>query len=216
MTALPIPFLIPALEPFAWDFDGFFAGISERILEMRQARSQLPLVPNGAILFGQESLPKMIDAPSIVIVPRGFSYRPARNTRANLTERAPHILWSQWMRLEVHCWGDEDPEHRSELYSFSTATDLSRQVLVALQGLNGGVPRVEIGGSDWVQLSDVNRRGRMLVMNVSIETFVTEDPPALVPFATATTPGVQAAIKMNLATQDGSSTVTEAAFVAPP
>ena len=213
---LPVPFPNPALEPFAWDFDGFFADISLRILEMRQARNQLPLVPDGAILFGQESLPKAVDAPSIVIVPRGYTYRPARNTRSNLTDFAPHILWSQWMRLEVHCWGDEDPEHRSELYSFSTATDLSRQVLVALQGLNGGVPRVEVGGAEWVQLSDVNRRGRKLVLTVSIETFVTEDPPALLPYATLTTPGVQTALKMNLVSGDGTSTTTEATFVAPP
>jgi hypothetical protein len=216
MSAFPIPFPSPSLPPFAWDFDNFFSAVSLRVAEMRQARNQLPLVPDGAILMGQESLSKMIDAPSIVVVPRGYSYRPARNTRQDQTSFSPHILWSQWMRLEAHCWGDEDPNQRSELYSFSTATDLSRQLLVALQGLNGGVPRVEISGAEWAQKSDVNRRGRMLVMSVSIETFVEDDPPILMPYATKATPGVQGEIVMNLTSPDGSQTTTEATFVAPP
>src|ERR1019366_3374339 len=122
--------------------------------------------PDNTILVGQESLPEHRDAPSIVIVPRGFKYAPARHTRDSFV---PQLLWSSWLELEVHCWGDDDPRRTMPLYSFSTATELARQVLVALQSVNGGGPRVRIHGAEFLPRPQKNRNRPTPVMMCSIE-----------------------------------------------
>ena len=211
-TPWPIPFPAPPAAPFDFDFQAFFGGVQAHVQRSRTQRQQPPLVPDNTILVGQETLPEHRDAPSIVIVPRGFKYAPARHTRDSFV---PQLLWSSWLELEVHCWGDDDPRRTMPLYSFSTATELARQVLVALQSVNGGVARVRIDESEFVQRTDTNRNGRTLVMMCSIEAFVAHDAPILVPLATSTTGGATMVITPNLTSPDGTSTISEGVFSVP-
>lgn len=212
MTAWPSLFPAPPMAPFDFDFQAFFDGVEARVQTSRRLRQQSPLVPDNAISVGQETLSELREAPSCNIVPRGFRYGPARHTRDSLV---PQALWAWWLRLEVHCWGDDDPAHVSQLYAFSSATDIARQVLVALQDVNGGAARVQIEGADFEQRTDTNRNGRMLVMNVSVEGFVAADPPILVPIATPTTPGAEFVITPMVVSPDGTSTISEGVFVVP-
>jgi len=173
------------------------------------------MVPGGGLLIGQENLSQQLSPPSVCMVPRGFEYQPSRNTRANTNMLAPQILWSAWMILELHCWGDPDPMSVDRNYGFSTSMDLARQCLVALQACNGGVPRVNIRGSEWVQKTDVMRMGRVLVMNVAIETWITDDPPILMPARTDTTDGVKATVTVDATSPDGSSSIQAEQFDVP-
>lgn len=211
-TPWPVPFPAPSAAQFDFDFDAFFAGVQDHIQTSRKVRRQPPLVPENTVVVGSETTSDLRDAPSIYVVPTGFKYRPARNTRDGFV---PALLWSWWLDLEAHCWGDDDPEGVRSLYGLSTATELGRQFLNALQHVNGGVSRVEVGGSEFIQRTDVNRNGRMLVLRASIEGFVAKDPPILVPLATSTTPGATFVITPNITSPDGTSTISEGVYVVP-
>jgi hypothetical protein len=209
----PWPNSYPYAQPgFDFNFDAFFAGVQASIQASRQSLNQAPLVPKGEILVGQEQLSEHYDAPAITVVPRGFRYVPARNFSQSLIVR--HI-WSWWLDLEVHCWGDDDPQGISQLYSFSSATELARQFLAALALAAGGPARVQPGSSEWVQHTDVNRRGRKLVCRPSFERHVNADAPLPLPLATSTTPGVTFSFAAQETSPDGSSTVTQAIFTVP-
>lgn len=212
---LPSLFPSPTLAPFAFDASAFFASVSARVADMRAQRAQPPLATDGQILIGQENLSQLTAAPGICLVPMGFEYKPSRNTRANVHALSPQILWSSWLLLSIHCWGDDDPKQVDPVYSFSSAIDLSRQALVSLQAANGGVPRVDIRGSEFVQKTDKNRMGRKLVLSVAIEVWVTDDPPIFMPPRTATTPGVHADVAIDVTSPDGSSTIQAVTFEVP-
>lgn len=212
-TVFPIPLPTPQLLPFEVDLDAFFLDVLSRVRSQRARRQQPPLVPDNQFLIGQESLSNYVSAPAIAIVPRGARFNEARYS---IDQDEPRLLLSQWIRLECHCWGHDDPAGLSQAYSFSTSLELFRQLYVALQAVQYGPAHVLVSSSEFVQKTDVNRQGRMFVANVDIETFLVVDPPLFVPVATSTTPGIQSLVTMDLTTSDGSSTVTEAQFVVPP
>jgi hypothetical protein len=211
-TPWPIPFPAPPPALFDFDFQAFFDGVERHVQTSRKIRQQAPLSPSNTISVGQETLSDLRDAPSINIVPRGFKYEGARDMRNGFV---PEILWSSWLQLECHCWGDDDASGVSQLNAFSSATELARQVLDALQRQNGGVARVRVEGAEFVQKTDTNRNGRMLVVRAAIETLLARDPPILVPLATATTPGAVISITPTLTSPDGTSTISEGVFVVP-
>ena len=211
-TPWPFPFPQPVPRAFDFDFDAFFAGVQAHVQESRAILGQSPLIPRGEILVGQEQLPQNFAPPVITVIPRGFRYVPARHFGANFV---PKPIWSWWLDLEVHCWGDDDPSGTSALYSFSSAAELARQFLTALALAAGGPARVQPGASEWVQLTDVNRLGRILVIRPSFERHVNLDPPILVPVATSTTGGAVIDITANLTSPDATSTISEAVFAVP-
>ena len=208
----PSPFPTPKLLPFEVDLGAFFGDVLLKVQEQRARRQQPPLVPNNQFLIGQETLPQLVSAPAIMIVPRGAKFNSARYTPDQIE---PRLLLSQWIMLECHCWGNDDPAGLSQVYSFSTALELFRQLYVAMQAVQYGPAHVRVESSEFVQRTDVNRQGRMFVASVALETFLVVDPPVFAPVATTTTPGIQASLTMDLTTADGSSMVTEATFVVP-
>jgi hypothetical protein len=205
--ATPIVFPPPTLPEFEVSFGRLFSEITAQVQYMRGRRQLVPLVPRNTILYGQEVLSELESAPSIAIVPRGFTYRHARET-ANETFD-PRRLFSQWMMLECHCWGDDNSANPADnLYAFSTATELARELLVAMCDNNFGPHAVDVTGSEFIQKTDVNRQGRVLVLHVELETFVVRDSPLLIPSVTTlVTVGAQGA--------DGTSTVAETTFTVP-
>jgi hypothetical protein len=194
------------------DLEQFFLTVQDHIQQSRTILGQSPLVPRGEILVGQEQLSQQWDAPNIIVVPKGFRYAPPRHFGKGFN---PKPLWSWWQDLEIHCWGDADPSGSSDIFSFSTATELSRQFLVALASAAGGPARVQPGGAEWGQKTDVNRQGRVLILRASFERHVNLDPPIEVPVAGSTTTGIVMSVIGELTSPDDSSTVTEATFTVP-
>lgn len=211
----PLPFPKPALLPFDFDFDEFFLAAQENVRQSRVYRNQPPLIPDQQILVGQEQLSKQLTPPTIVVVPRGVRYRSMRHIER--TSFTPELLWSAWIQIDAHCWGHEDPDQRSELYSFSTSLELMRQFLVSVQFVTGDVSRIEANGAEWVQDVDINRLGRHLVVSIGIEYSIAVDPPILASFVTGTKTGIQVSVTADLQTSldNPTSTVTEAVFVVP-
>ena len=211
-------YALPQLLPFEVDFETFLMSVETQVRSMRRARSLKPLVPD-ALLVGQESATRQVAPPSCCVVPTGYRYNSARlpdRDTVGYTQIEPKPVWSQWMQLDVICWGDDDPEKLSRTYSFSSATEIGREMLVALADNNYGPSSVRVQGAEWVQDTNQQRNGRKLLVRVEVETFVVRDPPAFVPIASPTTPGVQADVTMYLQTADSASTETEVVFLVPP
>jgi hypothetical protein len=212
----PIPFPRVLLPPFDFDFAAFFGQVQLSIRNSRRYRNQPPLVPNESLNIGQEHSADALSPPTIVVVPEGYSYRPARHDRDRLS---PQLQWSAWLSMRVECWGPEDPEGSDPLYSFSSTAELARQFLNGLiYAQKESRDSVQVEGSEWVQNVNLNRLGRKLVLRVSVQTYVAKDPPIFVPFQTPTTPGAVVDIVADLATpaaQSPASTLTEASFTVP-
>lgn len=197
--SLPAPWPIPTLDLFEIDFGALFASVESYVRESRSLRRQPPLT---SFLIGQESLPQWTSAPSIYIVPRGMRIKSVR--RNGVEDPPVNASYSQWLLLECHCWGDDDPMGQSQVYSFSTTSELARQLIMGFvdAAIGGQVARGEahtlVESSEFRQLTNVNRQGRTLVLNLAQETFIMRDPPVIVPVATATTPGVQASVTVSM------------------
>jgi hypothetical protein len=214
---LPNPYPLVPLPVFEVSFSGLFGPVQAQIQAMRQARQQPPLVPNGGLLYGQENEATLVSAPAILVVPTGFRIRTsADRNMPDVVE--PILLYSQWMVLRVWCWGDDDPNrvNPDPLYAFSTATELARQLIVALCDNQYGPAHVVVDRASWVQNTDVNRQGRVLELDVAVETFLVRDANIQMPVATNTTPGIQASVTVSGQSPDGSQTQAEATFVVPP
>ena len=52
------------------------------------------------------------------------------------------------MQLEISRWGDADPNKLNELYSFSTALELAREIIVSLCDTNYGPANVRVSNSE--------------------------------------------------------------------
>jgi hypothetical protein len=209
----PLPFPDPILPPADIDFAELFTSVSSAIQHMRTRRNLLPLVPNGVVQVGQETLSEEFDAPCIRVVPRGMRFQPGETRYGDFSRQ---FLQMQWIQCECHLWGDDDPKKIDPLYSFGSTVELLRELVVALASALGSITNLHVDGGRWEQKTDVNRSGRVFVADIALRYFILTDPPLLVPIATATKPGVQADVTANLQTADGSSTVTEAIFLAPP
>ena len=212
MIPWPYPFPQPKPRRFDFDFEAFFLTVQDHVQQSRAILGQSPLVPRGEILLGQEQLSQNWDAPNIVVIPRGFRYGPPRHFQDSFN---PKPFWSWWQELEVYCWGDPDPGGASDLYSFSSATELARQFLIGMTKASGGPARVQPESATWAQSTDVNRLGRVMILRVSFERHVNVDPPIEVPVASSTTTGIVASLTAQITSPDGTSTVTEALFTAP-
>lgn len=107
-------------------------------------------------------------------------------------------------------WGDPDSQGANPLLDINSTVELYREVLGSLYRTQGGAPNVRIGNCRWVQPTDDNRLGRLLVLDVGIGVDVTDEPYFMVPVAAApATPGVSVdiALSVEMDFPDGSSTV---------
>jgi hypothetical protein len=209
--ALPLPYESPPLVEV--DFDAFFLAVEHRITNSRIRCRQPPLVPDGRILVGQETLSKQISSPSIRVVPIDVRFTESDFIPDNIE---PRTLYSQWLRLEAHCWGYDSDDPSKPLWGFSSSLELARQFIVALCDSNLGPANVRVLGGEWVQRTDINRQGRVLVVTVEIETWLTRDPAVQLPAATSTTPGVQATVGVSIENPITGTPTSGASFVVPP
>jgi hypothetical protein len=205
----------PDQHAFDVDFDEVFAAISADIATVRKSRELPPLVPEGAILVGAEYSGQEQAPPRIVVIPTGARYAPARrvgkeNGTFGIGNANPPVFWLQWLTFRAECWGSDDPRGKigSSLYSFSSALELARELLGALTRQVGGVPNVQIDGAEFNQPRDINRFGRLYVVNFAIGTSVTDE-------RWTTAAPVTAGVTITATSPDGSSTQTEAQFTAP-
>lgn len=212
----PIPFPRPLLPAFDFDFAAFFGRVNLSIRNSRRLRNQVPLVPEEQIVVGQENAANAYSPPTIIVIPKGYTYRPARHDRDPMS---PELQWSAWLQVEAQLWGPEDPEGSDPLYSFSSTAELARQFLNGLvYAQKNSIDSVHVEGAEWVQNVNINRLGRKLVLQVDVQTYVAKDPPLFVPFETATTPGAVVDISAQISTppaQSPASAVTEAVFTVP-
>jgi hypothetical protein len=118
--------------------------------------------------------------------------------------------------FDAHIWGDVDPSGANPLYDFNTTLELYRELVGAFWRQLGGAPSLEHGESRWVQPTDDRRLGRMLVAPIAFFADLTDEPYVLLPYSTATSPGVQAHVTVEETSPDGSSTISVGPIIAPP
>jgi hypothetical protein len=114
--------------------------------------------------------------------------------------------------FRAHFWGDETPTPQSPpteqdlWYSFNSTIELEREFLGALMRNCGNDPAVKLHGADWVQPTNMQRLGRLLVLTFSIETPVTDEPWTILPFAQSTgSSGLGIQIDVAMSFPDGTS-----------
>jgi hypothetical protein len=126
------------------------------------------------------------------------------------------------MAFEAWCWGDEDPVGAppvgSQSYSYDSALELRRELLVALAQL-GGIPEVQPGRYRWDQPAQTNRLGRILVLEFSLWSPVNDTiigPYEVLPFATSSSSGVQINAEILATNPSGSSSLQVGYLLDPP
>lgn len=168
-----------------------FAETSARIAAIRLDASLPPLVPSGAILIGQEWLAFEHDAPRIVAVPTRTEYAGAipTNPPAVGQDAPPNAyVYTRYMDWDVHIWGEPDPTGADPTYDFDSTLELEREFLISMQAamtIPISVPR----SGEWRQPQDVQRRGRLLVLQLRIWTPVVAQPSTILPYSTTPNDG---------------------------
>jgi len=204
------------------DLVAIFTTIFADVMSTRASRGLPPLV---SAHLGQEQLQTEESPPRIVVVPTSTTYEYARIMGSQpptglITALNPRIFATRWMHFRAHIWGDESPSpstpptEQDLWYSFNTTIELEREFLGALMRNLGNVtnPRsgtnVRIGEGRWTQPTNMQRLGRLLVLEFSIGTAVTDEPWTVV------TP-TSIAVDTIAVFQDGTST-DQGTFVLPP
>lgn len=208
------------------DFAAIWGAIFSEIATVRAARS----LPVATLHLGQEWLQAEESPPRIVVVPMAFRYGPSRQLggaagpRNYFTQQSgnPRARWRRMMSFDAHFWGDPNPtpssppEENPDLwYSYSSTTELERELLNALANTVGGEAALQLTEARWEQPSDMNRLGRYLILSFSFDTPVTAEPWVIVPFATQSTSGVQVSATMEEVFPDGSSSIAGVIVVPP-
>ena len=189
--------------------------------EMAVVRAGRGLPALTAAHVGAEWLRAEEDAPRVVIVPVSNAFATARNTgnQTGITgDFNPKSLFRRLSTFEAYLWGDDKPADGTEAttwYSFDSAVELERELLVALAHNLGGPAAIIQLGSTWDQPTDMNRRGRLLVTRFAFETPVTQEPYITLPYSTASTSGVQISTTIEMLWPDGTSTIA-GVIVSPP
>ncbi len=206
------------------DFAAIWSSIFGEIATVRTNRS----LPAATLHLGQEWLVAEESPPRIVVVPTTFRYGPSRqlggagNIFATQASSDPKAIWRRIMSFDAFIWGNESPspsvppvENPDLWYSFSSTTELERELLIALRNNLGGAAAIAIEGARWEQPTDLLRFGRLLVLQFAFDTPVTQEPAVILPFATQTTSGVQVSATIEEVWPDGTSTIA-GVIVAPP
>jgi hypothetical protein len=166
------------------DIDAMFTEVNAKVKAIRVANSLPELSPDGDIIFGKERIPEEHDAPRIVIFPVGHDYEPARQSanvpttgyeEGEVPLRVYHF--TRVISFEAHIWGGPDPQFQdsptsklgSLTYDFNTTWELEREFLYALAATMT-IPTGQPKAGEWRQDTDVNRRGRCLVVTFQVRT----------------------------------------------
>jgi hypothetical protein len=178
--------------------------------------------------LGQEWLNASESPPRIVVVPTPYRYAAARplggaaGPSAYFTQASinPKTFWRRLLAFDAYCWGDPSPSMSSPpteqdaWYSFNSALELERELLIALAHI-GGTSLIGLEGGRWEQPSDQQQLGRLLITSFTIETQLSQEPYTILPYATQSTSGVQIAATMEEVWPDGTSTIA-GVIVTPP
>jgi hypothetical protein len=206
------------------DLVAMFTAIFSDVATIRAARGLPPLI---SAHLGKEWIRAEETPPRIVVVPISTSYKPMRRMGAQpmqgLTSQVnPRPFFRRLLHFAAHFWGDESPTpsnpptEQDLWYSYNSTIELEREFLGALMRNAGNDPAIyDSLSGEWVQPSDQNRLGRMLVLSFTIETPVTDEPWLLLPFAQSTgASGVSVLVDTAMVFPDGSST-DQGIFVIP-
>lgn len=194
------------------DLIAIFTTVFSDIATVRLARS-LPALVSAHL--GQEWLQAEESPPRIVVVPTHNTYEYARVVGKQpmtglVTAINPATIATRIMHFEAHLWGDPSPTPSSPpteqdlWYSFNSTVELERELIQSLSRNLGNVtnPRsglnVRFGDARWVQPTNMDRLGRLLVLSFSVGFPVTYEP------WTVTTPST-IAVDATMVFADGSS-----------
>jgi hypothetical protein len=170
---------------FYTQIGALFAEASVTVAAIRVSQGLPPLVPSGAILIGQEWLAFEHDSPRIVAVPTRTEYSGAIPTNPpTVGQGTPpnKYVFSRYMDFDVHIWGEPDPTGVDPLYDFNSTLELEREFLYAMQA-SMSIPISVPKSGEWRQPQDVQRRGRLLVLQLRIWTPVVAPPYTILPYS---------------------------------
>ena len=197
-----------------------FASVQSHVIAQRASQGLTPLKTNG-FLVGQEQLRREHAAPRIVIVPTGATYSPTRRMSqaypsGKATDVNPKVFLARLQRFEAHLWGQDtltpsSPMTLADLTSgFDDCIELERSFLDGLRIYCGNMSNLHIERSEFIQPTDDNRSGRLLVLSFAIETQVSTLPAIPLSYSTTPVPGssFDVAVTVSTSWQDGSSTST--------
>jgi hypothetical protein len=208
------------------DYAAIWGAVFSEIATVRAARS----LPAATLHLGQEWLQATESPPRIVVVPTTFRYGPSRQLggaagpNAYFTQASsnPKAVWRRIVGFDAYCWGDESPsmssppvENPDAWYGFSSATELERELLIALRNNLGGAAAISEMSARWEQSTDMLKLGRLLIVSFAFDTPVTQEPYVILPFASETASGVQVSATMEEVWPDGTSTIA-GVIVTPP
>jgi len=206
---------------FLNDISILFSSVQAHVILQRSLQSLQPL-KTGGFLFGQEQLRREHAPPRIVIVPTGATYEKTRRMAQNYpilgvsTDVNPKVFLSRLQRFEAHLWGQDtltpsSPMTVADLVSgFNDCTELERSFLDGLRIYCGNMFNLHVERSEFVQPTDDNRNGRLLVLTFAIETQVSTLPAVALSYSSTPIPGSSIDVAVSVSTQwpDGSSTET--------
>jgi hypothetical protein len=124
-------------------------------------------------------------------------------------------FYYQRIMFDAHLWGDVDTTSSNTLYDYNTTLELYRELVGAFWRQLGGAPSIEHGEARWSQPTNERRYGRLLIAPIAFYAELTDEPYILLPYSTATSPGVQVHVTLQDTWPDGSSTVV-GPIVGPP
>lgn len=202
------------------DLSVLFANVQAHVILQRSLQGLNPL-KTGGFLFGQEQLRREHSPPRIVIVPTGSTYEKTRRMpQAQPTglrsDVNPKVFLARKQTFEAHLWGQDtltpsSPMTVADLVSgFNDCTELERSLLDGLRIYCGNMFNLHIERSEFVQPTDDNRSGRLLVLTFAVETQVSTLPAIALSYSSTPVPGSSFDVSVVVSTSwpDGSSTET--------
>lgn len=218
-------------SPYYTDMVAMFSGVSAQIVATRAALGLNPLkvpaviVPNqgglvGALMIGQEWVDANHSPPRIVIVPKGARYAAAKvmgvQPGQGLVRNAnPKVRRLRILEFEAHLWGQPDLTNQNTLQDFNDCLELERELLTAMFDNLTNVPGIEIMGGRFEQPQNMNRLGRLYLLNFAIHTPVADNSYVILPFANPGPSGVSVVTQVSAVFADGSSSIA-GVITAPP
>jgi len=215
-------------SPFVTDLVALFTPVSAQITTERVGLGLPALIcpPHvagvvGSLMIGQEWLRREHSPPRIVLVPTGARYEHSRRPgvqpiSGRVAEVEPKFRFTRWLSFEAHLWGDPDLSGTNGLQDFNACIELERELLTALYDNCGGTPNIRHSDSRIEQPSQDLRFGRLWILPFAIGTPVVDLSNVVLPFATATTAGVQVDTTVQANFPDGSSTEAGVIIAPPP
>jgi len=217
--------------PWVTDLNQTFQNVYLTIASTRQDLNLPPLQPIASgstanFLFGHEFVVTEHTAPRIIIVPiRGEFDFSATMPLGPITDdekqqpRKP--IYREWAVFQAWIWGDPgvpvDLTIPNGSYDFNSTYELRREFISAFYDtVTGGSFRPD--SAEWVQDSDMNRYGRVYVLNFRVAVPVTQEAFLYLNYSTTSGDGgVEGHTAVTMHSPDGENPqVTGIVIIAPP